>query len=375
MANILPTHKAVVMPGPRQPLAVLDVPTVPPSADEVLVRVDWVGSTPLDLHQADGGLGTVPNQIPGDTVAGTVVQVGSAVARLSVGDRVISFAHEEPHHKAQQEYVTLPTYRVSKLPDNISLQEGATVSSSLVTVFHSITHSLGLPLPWPVPDGWTPKFADSPILIWGAASSVGIFAVQVLKHWGYKRILAVASSKHHAWLRELGATATFDYRASDVVERILATEEKKPTGPRIPFIYDCIGSLWNSIEPIRQVAEVGTRVAILLPVIVRDASETDAPIYELDVSVCHPDKWAGGNGVSLHGVRTHFYAQNEFFKEHLQPEIVPALLEQGIVRPLKQRVVHGDTLLERAQTALDLLRKREPSGERLVWRVSDGSNV
>jgi len=62
--------------------------------------------------------------------------------------------------------------------------------------------------------------------------------------------------------------------------------------------------------------------------------------------------------------------QNEFLKEYLQPEIVPALLEQGIVRPLRQKIVEGDTLLERAQNALDLLRKRNPSGERLVWRVS-----
>lgn len=58
-------------------------------------------------------------------------------------------------------------------------------------------------------------------------------------------------------------------------------------------------------------------------------------------------------------------------KDHLQPEIIPALLEQGIVQPLKQRVVEGDTLLERAINALNLLRNRAPSGERLVWRVAD----
>jgi hypothetical protein len=34
------------------------------------------------------------------------------------------------------------------------------------------------------------------------------------------------------------------------------------------------------------------------------------------------------------------------------------------------RVVEGATVLERAQNALDLLRERAVSGERLVWRVS-----
>lgn len=63
--------------------------------------------------------------------------------------------------------------------------------------------------------------------------------------------------------------------------------------------------------------------------------------------------------------------QNEFFKDHLQPEIIPAVLEQGIVQPLKQRIVEGDTLLERATNALNLLRNRAVSGERLVWRVAE----
>lgn len=63
--------------------------------------------------------------------------------------------------------------------------------------------------------------------------------------------------------------------------------------------------------------------------------------------------------------------QNEFFKEKMQREIVPTLLEQGIIKPNKQKIVEGATMLNRAQKAIELLRKRDPSGERLVWRVSD----
>lgn len=64
-------------------------------------------------------------------------------------------------------------------------------------------------------------------------------------------------------------------------------------------------------------------------------------------------------------------SQNEFFKWHLQPDIVPELLAKGIIEPNRQRIVEGATLLERAQNALNLLRERAPSGERLVWRVSE----
>lgn len=47
------------------------------------------------------------------------------------------------------------------------------------------------------------------------------------------------------------------------------------------------------------------------------------------------------------------------------------MLAEGIVKPNKQRIIEGDSLLERAQKAMDALRHKEASGERLVWRVAD----
>ena len=50
---------------------------------------------------------------------------------------------------------------------------------------------------------------------------------------------------------------------------------------------------------------------------------------------------------------------------------MPTMLAEGIVKPNKQRVIEGPTLLVRAQAAMDALRRKEASGERLVWRVAD----
>jgi len=50
---------------------------------------------------------------------------------------------------------------------------------------------------------------------------------------------------------------------------------------------------------------------------------------------------------------------------------MPALLAEGVVKPNKQKVIEGATLLERAQTALDTLRRKGVSGEKLVWRVAE----
>ena len=124
------------------------------------------------------------------------------------------------------------------------------------------------------------------------------------------------------------------------------------------------------MAPLAKIAQAGSRVAILLPVIVKDSDpESDAsPEYAMDVAA--EASWA--SGVVTEGVRTHFYLENALWREKLQSEVMPELLGRGVVQPNAQRMVEGATLLERAQKAMDLLRARAPRGERLVWRVAEG---
>lgn len=82
------THPAVVTVAVHAPLEVIQVPTIAPEAGEVRVRVEWTASTPLDLHQADGGLLVKHPQVLGDSIAGSVVEVGSEVKTLKLGDKV-----------------------------------------------------------------------------------------------------------------------------------------------------------------------------------------------------------------------------------------------------------------------------------------------
>lgn len=82
------THDAVATVGLRQPLAIIQTPTVPPQEGEVRVKVLWTASTPLDLHQSDGGLFVNYPHILGDGLGGEVVEVGSGVDSLKVGDQV-----------------------------------------------------------------------------------------------------------------------------------------------------------------------------------------------------------------------------------------------------------------------------------------------
>lgn len=82
------THNAVATVAVRAPLAIIQVPTIQPSQREALVRVEWTASTPLDLHQNDGGLLVNHPQVLGDSMAGTVISVGPDVQNLTIGDKV-----------------------------------------------------------------------------------------------------------------------------------------------------------------------------------------------------------------------------------------------------------------------------------------------
>ncbi|KAJ4422001.1 hypothetical protein N0V82_003398 [Gnomoniopsis sp. IMI 355080] len=368
MSTVPDKHQSVVIVQPRAPLETLEVDTIPPSNGEILVRVEWLASTPLNLHNADGGLLVRPPYIMSGCFAGEVAQLGDLSASsqdLNVGDKVFGFAFAEGKQRPMQEYVTIPAYLCGKVPEGISLQAAATVPSNFVTAVHTVTKDLGLELPWPLPENWTPRkeTRDAPILVWGAASSVGQYTLQVFKFWGYRNVLAVASRRHHAVLREFGAAGCFDYTQQDVVQQILNKEAD------IPYIVDCIGSLEGTLTPLSKIAGNGSKVAVMLPVITTHASSTQVPEYEMDVSKVLVGKWK--EGVEVRGVRTHFYTENEFFKNHLQPSIMPELLAKGLIQPNKQRIVEGATLLERAKKALTLLRERDVSGEKLVWRVAE----
>jgi NADPH:quinone reductase-like Zn-dependent oxidoreductase len=155
-----------------------------------------------------------------------------------------------------------------------------TLPDPVVTVFHTLTKDLSLPLPWPRPEGQSPPHTNSPILIWGSSSSCGQYALQILSHWGYKNLLTTASASHHSHLRSLGAAHVFDYQDQNVVKEILKAAWKET--PAVPFIFDCIGSKSGSLAHIAKIARRGTRVAVLLPVILKEATEAEAPEYSME---------------------------------------------------------------------------------------------
>ncbi|KAL3494862.1 hypothetical protein BJX62DRAFT_196913 [Aspergillus germanicus] len=304
-------------------------------------------------------------QCLGDSGAGTVVAAGPGVERLRVGDRVFGFFFHNEKEKGQQVFVTAPEHLFGKVPDGVSLAAAATLPTNFTTAFYTLSDKLGLNLPYPRPQSFNTKEQDTPILIWGAGSSVGQFAVQILKHWGYTNVIATASPKHHQKIKEYGAKHVIDYNAPDAVDailNILATES-----PSVPVrAFDCVASKFGSLEHIAKIASLpGSIVAAVLPVVIRSPSDREG--IQLSADFAGEAPWA--SDLQVHSVISYAYEANTFLKAHLQSEIVPALLASGAIEPNRYRVIEGDSLLQRASTAMDTLRSGTVSGERLVWRV------
>jgi NADPH:quinone reductase-like Zn-dependent oxidoreductase len=363
------THPAVVTVVPSAPLELHQVPTPTPEPHEVKLIVHYTASTPLDLHQASAHLLVTPPQILGDGVAGTVLEVGAAVTNLKVGDHVFGFTFRGNREKAHQLICVADARLLGKIPEGWSMQECVVLGNNFVTAWHTLTADFGFELPWPKEEQYVPKESDDWILVWGGSSSVGMYAIQLLKWYGYKNIIAVAGKGHHKRLVEYGARSCFDYRDADVVNRIRGFVEHN--GSEIKHLLDCIGSLKGSTDPLAKIANAGAKVAVLLPVIVRDAEDGVKGEYSMNVE--SSASWA--QGVEAVGVRTHFYLNNPFLANKLQTEIMPAVLRMGIIKPNDIVVVEGETVLQRAEKALGMLRNKEVSGARLVWAVAEKQEI
>ncbi|KAJ5372067.1 hypothetical protein N7517_004073 [Penicillium concentricum] len=155
--------------------------------------------------------------IIGSDIAGVVVKLGANVTTVpGPGSRVIAFASSfyqngSPDHGSFQKYRLAQSEAVIPLPDNLSFEEGAVFPLAVLTALTAWT-TVGIPLD----TKYTPADKQA-VLIWGASSSVGTFAVQSARTLGFK---------HHDLVRKLGAHAVFDYRTSHIVSQIVSTVKK-----------------------------------------------------------------------------------------------------------------------------------------------------
>lgn len=102
--------KAIVYDKPGS-FTLADVPTPKPGPSDVLIKVIVAGVCGTDLHLHDGEFGPSYPLTPGHEICGEVVELGSNVSTLAVGDRVTfdntaSCGHCLECRRAKPEYCT-----------------------------------------------------------------------------------------------------------------------------------------------------------------------------------------------------------------------------------------------------------------------------
>ena len=202
--------------------------------DEVLVKLEYVGICGSDMHYYEtGAIGNYvvkPPFVLGHEPGGTVVEVGSAVKHLKVGDRValepgktcghckfcregkynlcpdVVFFATPPVDGVFQEYVAHEANLCFKLPDNVSTMEGALIEP-LAVGFHAANQG--------------GAHAGQTAVVMGAGC-IGLVSMMALKAEGVSRVYVVdIMQKRLDKALELGADGVINSREKDAVQTIL----------------------------------------------------------------------------------------------------------------------------------------------------------
>jgi NADPH:quinone reductase len=128
----------------------------------------------------------VPGINQGDDIAGIVHSVGSDVTSFRPGDRVASFHEMLTPHGSFAEYAVGLDATTFHIPPNVSFEEAATIPLAGMTAALGLYQRLGLPVPW------FPAQDQLPLVVYGAASAVGAFAVKLASLSNIHPIICVA---------------------------------------------------------------------------------------------------------------------------------------------------------------------------------------
>ncbi|KAH6720885.1 chaperonin 10-like protein [Leptodontidium sp. MPI-SDFR-AT-0119] len=217
---------AAFLPAAASPLTIGERPIPTPGPGEILVRNYALAVNPVDWKRRDWGF-AIPSYptILGSDVSGIVDSVGPDVTLFAAGDRVFGFADGFSSGKLDnssfQTYTIVPVVTASKLPDSIDFEHGVMLPMAVATASIALFKDLGLPRPGSV----DVKQGAGSLLVWGGASALGSMAIQLGNLAGFT-VYAAASPIHDAYLKSLGATATFDYRSPTIVEDIIAAAKR-----------------------------------------------------------------------------------------------------------------------------------------------------
>jgi alcohol dehydrogenase, propanol-preferring len=226
--------KAAVLHAFKSPLALEDVPRPEPAADEVLLEVEVCGVCHSDLHVADGDwtqlAGIVKKPlILGHEIVGRVVERGSAVQSVEIGERVgvpwlqwtcgqCEFCREGNENLCLRQRITgvmvdggyaefckAPASHVVKIPDSLSSEEAAPLLCAGVTVHRALKQA---------------KIRAGQRLAVFGVGGLGHLAIQIGRAAGAEVTAIDVADEKLALAKSLGAARTLNATKDDVVKEL-----------------------------------------------------------------------------------------------------------------------------------------------------------
>src|SRR3984885_1929882 len=233
--------RMIVVPkvGGPDVLTMIDAPMPEAAADQIVVKLQYALVGFADVYQREGvyraSKTLSPSEAPlkiGGGGAGTVVSAGAQVTGFAAGDRVV-YGEQLGSYA---EYVAVPAWRATKVPDGIDLKDVAGLPSQGATA-HYLAHDTGKLAP-----GMT-------CLIHAAAGGVGHVLVQLAKQVGATVLATVGSAAKADFVKGLGADRIILYRDEDFVAAVKSWAD----GRGVDVAYDAVGpeTLDKTIQCVR----------------------------------------------------------------------------------------------------------------------------
>jgi len=198
--------------GPPEVLVLEQVPDPRPGPGEVLIRVESAAVNRADLKRRRDDPYPFPTPLPyrpGSEVAGTVAALGDGVDGPPVGTPVFALVGADGTTGYAQ-FAVAAAAHVVPIPPGVGLDEASGLVVAGATALLALSGTAGLR-------------PGETVLVQGAASGVGSYAVQLAKVLGAGTVIGMAGSpQRRAAARELGADEVVDSTAADWPDRVRA---------------------------------------------------------------------------------------------------------------------------------------------------------
>ncbi|EIN12421.1 GroES-like protein [Punctularia strigosozonata HHB-11173 SS5] len=339
-------QKALVIPSKGADFVVQSVAVPSPGPGEILARVDATALNPVDWKIKDLYQDWIQYPgILGFDAAGVVEEVGEGVTNVKKGDKILWEGELTPSHRATyQQYAIVPAEFAARIPDNVSLDEAASIPTSLATAYLGLYNKKS-----DVRGGgaeltpfWqsSTAYAGQPFVLLGGATSVGQSVIQLARLSGFSPIIVTASEKHTDHLKSLGATHVLPRSLST---EALRAEIGKITSQPIKIVYDTVSHADTQETGYSLLASGGQLILVLPPA----------------EGIVH-----GKDGKELVGVagNVNWPGQQDAGRELYAR--VTQLLQDGSIKPNHVQVLPKG--LAGISDGLELLRQDKVSGVKLI---------